>query len=294
MSLLEQTTFRDGIAMAGIIQFPEKTVEIYGEIHGNENKFCNELIQKDLLLDYEVLCEHSTLFCTVKKNQHGLFKDAKGSEYIFYKLATGKGRKPICFDTRLENGLPSAFDEMAFLDFFTQMETMKMTAKSLTELSTITSKFIEIIGILSTAEAAFRTLYKSEYDHLMRSIDIQLKILIKSMKRGVRFINGTGFFLDHVSNKIILCKVGYALAINVRKLCSAFVDLNIFLLIAKSTHSKIVVFTGASHAYRLLTMALKKKSQILIEAPRKLCKDLEFSPKGDCMLELAFLDKLNL
>lgn len=84
MSLFEKTANHHGIVIAGIVKLPAKTVEIYGEIHGQKNDFCEEIIKKNLLHSYTVLCEHSSLLCDIKKSEYRLFENiATGSEYNY-------------------------------------------------------------------------------------------------------------------------------------------------------------------------------------------------------------------
>jgi hypothetical protein len=72
-------------------------------------------------------------------------------------------------------------------------------------------------------------------------------------------------------------------------MCSAYVDINLFLLLAKSHAKKIVVFTGASHAYRLLTLVMKKKAEIILPLKDELLEFVELIPHGSLELEIKFL-----
>ena len=96
-----------------------------------------------------------------------------------------------------------------------------------------------------------------------------------------------------MENLQIILRIGFYLTGNIRKLCSAFVDINILILIGKETDvSRIVVFTGASHAYRLLTKIFKKRATVTISPSDELLPLLQLKPEGSLEKEADFLIKL--
>ena len=285
-TLLENTIDKTGIQIAGIINLPNKIVEVYGEIHGEKNPFCEEIIAKKLTSDYTVFCEHSTLLCYVKEDEHHLFKAVTGSEYVFFNKATEN--IPICFDNRLENGLPSAIEETGIRTFFSS------DSKSFTisYFRIVIVRLDEIINILAQSSPIFKMFYNDEYNEIMSYINRQFDLIVKSADRGVKFIKGKNFFIENTDNLQIIMRIGMCLIDNIKKLCSMFVDVNLFLVVAKSSAKKIVVFTGASHAYRLLKIMLSSRSDILIDISKELLPFVQATPIGSPDRELQFLKLL--
>ena len=119
-TLIEKTGTASGVPIAGIITLPNNlTVEVYGEIHGQDNAFCETLISRNLLTpSNRVLCEHSTVFCYANEHDYDLIQTVTGSEYIFFNLMKEGKNKPICFDNRIENGLSSAIEEKSISSLF--------------------------------------------------------------------------------------------------------------------------------------------------------------------------------
>ena len=292
-TLLEKTKHHEGIAIAGIVNLPgEKVVEIYGEVHTQPNPFCVELIEKNLLSAYEVLCEHSTVFCHVKEDQHKLFETATGSEYVFYKLMTESENKPICFDNRLENNMPSSVEEMGLVKIFSDLEFAPVTESEYKVLEVVIPRLGELLDLVIEMKPVFSRVYSEQYENIQKSILVQFFILRESVNRGIEFINGVGDFIPDRNNKQIISRVGTSLVKNIRKLYSAFVDFTILKLIGKSQSKKIVVFTGASHAYRLLEIMLKKKSTTLIPPNEDILPQLLFVPEGSLEREIQFVKML--
>lgn len=287
MSLHEQTTTTSGVEIFGIVKLPEeKVVEIVGEVHGADNKFCEQLIAKDLLGPYEVFCEHATSLCRLNPEEHDLFKSVTGSEYIFYNLMKEGKKTPVCFDNRIDSNLPSMIEESAMIRFF---ETETFEKDLFSTLRVIVVRLNEIIQRLGEMQPMFKAFYKDQFQDFMQCISIQFSILIKSMSRGEKFMKGKSFFLPEIPNYTIICRVSSALCMNIRKLCSAYVDINLFVLMSKSKAKKIVVFTGASHAHRLLTIVLKKKAEIVVPLKPELEDAVSFVPEGSLERELQFL-----
>jgi hypothetical protein len=286
MWLHEQTNTSSGVEILGIVKLPEgKVVEIVGEVHGADNKFCEQLIDKDLLEPYEVFCEHATSLCRLNPEEHDLFKSVTGSEYIFYNLMKEGKKKPVCFDNRIDSNLPSMLEESAMIQFF-ERETFE---NDFFTLRVIVVRLNEIIQKLGEMQPMFRAFYKDQFQVFMQCISTQFSILIKSMSRGEKFMKEKGFFLPGLPNYAVVCHVGSALCTNIKKLCSAYVDINLFVQLGRSGAKKIVVFTGASHAYRLLTIVLKKKAEIVIPLKPELEDAVKFVPEGSIERELQFL-----
>lgn len=290
MSLLKQVGNTSGVEMFGVVTFPDgKTIEIVGEVHGEENKFCEELIAKGLLQSYEVFCEHATVLCRLNPEEHDRFKASTGSEYIFYNLMKD-GQKPICFDNRIESGLPSRIEENALVQFF---QKGKFDDKeSLSTFRVILSRLTELYEMLLQMKPIFSAFYNEQYEIFINCITVQYNILLKSLSKGASFLKGKGFFIPKVPNSSVISRVGVVLCSNIMKLCSAFVDVHLFRLLAKSSAKKIVVFCGASHAFRLLTIVLAKRSEIMIDVNDRISDKVKFIPEGTFTREVQFLQAL--
>jgi hypothetical protein len=292
-TLIDKAQTQSGVEIAGIINLPNDTIiEVYGEIHGQDNAFCKKLITNHILLpSLRVLCEHATVLCHVNEHDYNLIETVTGSDYIFFNLMKEGVNKPICFDNRIENGLPSAIEEHAFVSFF---EDETFSRDKLAELRLILVRLNQIKNKLDEANRVFIKVFEKEYLSIMSTINTQFEILNKSVQRGLRFINGKNFFLDGIANHLIVLRVGFYLTNNISKLCSAFVDINTLILIGKQPdHSHIVVFTGASHAYRLLTKIFKKHATLTISPSNDLLPSLHFTPEGMPDKEADFLEKLS-
>ena len=279
-SLYERTTNREGhenLFIAGLIELPKtgQTVEIYGEEHSSKsNKFYEEVIEEDLLKDYVVMCEHSTLLCDIQPDEYKLFEGiATGGEYILFNLTKKRAEgnkdlpKPICVDNRIESGLPTAIEEGLLRNFFSELlEKENLTENDLLEFSQAILRLTEIYTSVKKIKAVFNKVsyYKDKIEDFYTILEqqfSQLKIFLKDMD------------IDTACNFAIL------IVSNLKRICSAYVDLNILIQIGKIPDNKrIAVFTGAAHAYRLLTMFEKFKPTILVNPSEEILRLLEFKP----------------
>jgi hypothetical protein len=281
-SIYEKTKGRLGLVNAGIITLQNKTVEIYGEIiNKEENLFWEEVIQKNLLHKYFVIC-------TKMREESKM----KGSKYIFETLKKTEEINPPVFDGRLHYDLPCAIEEKAFLDYFEGMATKEMTNTLLIELKKILTRLSSTLTQLLTMEKTFREFYKDWYTSIIESAQLQHQIICKSVEKHTKendFINGLHFFKEGVANKQVLAELGIFLTKNIRRLCCAFDDFAFLIIIEESNASKIALFTQASRVHRFLTMIFKNRSKILCSTQEDV---LELTADGLFSEEIKFLKQL--
>jgi hypothetical protein len=276
MTLISRVTSVDGIACAGIAHLLDhKVVEIYGEIHGMSNEFCRQVVDGCHLHDYEVLCE-----ITPYRRSNACTHASTGIEYVFANLPCVPG--PLCFDLRRERGLPSCAEELRDLSFFKSMIPSAFDTQSLEYLEQFVDRTRIIYTQLSREHTWFSREFGCAYEQISSSIGDELSIVRTFIARGLLFIN-TGH------NRSVLCSVGNALTHNVQKLCAALVDLHVKSLILKSKSKKIVVFTGAAHAFRLVDILFRDTAAFIVEPNDELVIDLMFLSEGDYEHEKALL-----
>jgi hypothetical protein len=212
-------------------------VTIYGEIHNNiDNTFYESLD----LTDQTVFVEHSTKLCELKPHEHSLFKNAKGSEFIWYTRVVNK--QPVtCIDTRLEDGFLSAMQETALYEVDIH-DMVKVVTRLIKVALALKDKFSSIIdvytGIVDTIKR--QSVILLLLDNLLKNSDSKPEIVIdgKTMKPED--------ILSFTKNFLIM---------NIIKLASLSVDMNIINMIHRhneeSINSPISIFVGINHAIRL-------------------------------------------
>jgi hypothetical protein len=280
-TLFERAHTQSGVVIAGIVHLPnQKVVEIYGEIAGEENLFCETLVTQQLLAPYRVLCEYATVLCETTEKDYELV--VTGTEYIFFNLMQEGVTIPICFDNRIESGFPTSIEERYYLSFFEPDEVMTFTENKLAELYFILNQLYQVIVLLTNESVLFEKVFEEEYIQMMIVIATQFEILFKSAEKGNDFLNASDTFIEGIINSQIILDIGHNLASNIIKCCSAFVDIKILSLVKRETHDKIVIFCGASHAYRLLTNIniFKNWATMLVEPTKELVPLLVLEPKG--------------
>lgn len=285
MSLFDKVRDKSGIVVSAILKKGTKTVELFGEIHNdNENGFFEEILERNLLKDVCVLCEHATVLSHIRDVPFA--SSTKGSEYIFFNL---ENNEPICVDNRIEMGLLSAMEEKSLMNFFINqnfnIEYIKELKKLLLSLQPIIKRCIAINSL-------FSELYEEEFSNIIEAIVRQLNILIllSGRKDAVVFLNGTGDLKDDIQNGAIISRIGEFIIMNIRKIGSMLVDVNILRTIDDIQHDNIAVFVGAAHVVKLVrkipdaTYTIQPSAELV-----ELCLAEPLGIKSD---EIEFIQKL--
>ena len=280
MTLVDKVTTIEGISCAGIAHLLDhKVVEIYGEIHGMPNDFCRQVVDGGHLNDYEVLCE----ITSSRRANHATTNAQTGIEYVFDNLPRVPG--PVCFDVRPERRLPSCAQERRDLSFFRSMISNVFDSQSLVYIDQFVVRTQDVYIELGRYHTLLTREFGWAYEHIFRAIGDELSILRAFIACGLSLIN-TGH------NRSVLCSVGTALTQNVQKTCAALVDLHVKSLILQSKSKKIVVFTGAAHAFRLVDILFRDTALFIVEPNDELVIDLMFLSSGDYEHEKSLLYQL--
>ena len=199
------------------------------------------------------MCEHSTVLCYLHDSEHNLFRNATGSEYIYFNFMKN-GNKVICIDNRIEMGLLTSIDETLFIRFFESfISNPKFTEEYLKTVKNILIKTQKVIGNCMSLKDEYNILYDQEYTLLLDAIKRQWLILRMTLEKdSFPFLNKVGTLIDSQVNGVIISNVGLNMIKNIRKLGSLLVDINIFKKIIDSDKNDFVVFTGAAHVMRLI------------------------------------------
>ena len=271
----------DGIACAGVVHLGDKNVEIYGEIHGTPNAFCQRLVEGGLLDEYEVLCEATPAWCEgVRKRPHdGHHHPPTGLLYLVANLP----REPACVDIRAVHGLPSGLEERSFQQFFAEMSSSVWTADSLRSLEQLITRMRQTRSALHPHHKRLGIELGWTYERMDRAIERELRLLGAMIRRGVGFIE---------QHPAVLCRVGMALTRNVQKVCGALVDVHIKSLVEQSTSPRIAVFTGAAHAFRLVDVLFAETGRLVVEPSDEWAIDVMWLSSGDDEWEQTWMRRL--
>jgi hypothetical protein len=203
-----------------------------GNVVWIHNDIDNAFYETLKLSHQTVFVEHSTAYCELKPHEHALFKDATGSDWVWF-TRTLKKKQVTCIDTRLENGFLSAYEERAMRDMPVK-DLMEAVARVMRAASAIKENYAHIHDvyedIISTMKRQFLILAL-----LSSNTDTTVKVHDKTIKKDIVY-NATKNFL--ISNAV--------------KLAALSVDMNIIAALASHKDgSPVSIFVGINHALRV-------------------------------------------
>jgi len=243
------------------LQHVEIPVVIYGEVH---NRIDNHFYKKksfDEMRHTNIWVEHAMQYCALKPGEDVLFKNAKGSEWVWFHRVK-KGLPVTCIDNRMFLGLPNALMENV-LRFVAGLPTSMVpaidaaTRKMVQEghfedlYTTMTQIVKPILSILS--KLVKQKFGKNTYilERFSRKINKQYQEIMGMYERNEEpvylTVHGAPTTLFHLQFQHMVT--------NLLNISSIVVDLHIINLLKEYADSKpIAIFTGMNHAFRLADM----------------------------------------
>ena len=221
-------------------------VTIYGEVHSDiDNKFYKQLS----LTDQTVFVEHSTLLCELKPHEHALFKNAKGSEWIWYTRT--KSDIPVtCIDTRLEQGFLNSMEEaqMRSLNYADPM-LGAYVLRVLKAANKIKAEFEPIIDVYKDLNEAIKRQYK------IILIACKTEAIIMSNSKQSASISNRTLTVNKqtIPMDYLLQNIKNLLVTNLIKFASLSVDMHVIKTLKSST-TPSSCFMGINHALRIATI----------------------------------------
>ena len=252
---------------------------MYGEDHKNIDNSYYESISKSFKINDLILVEHSTNACEIKPEEERLFREhAKGSEWIFYTQKKLNNPNVICFDTRAEEGYLTAFQEQRLI---TLGDKLPMCTPP--EIREYIDSAMKMIQTFNSNSKKFQTTLPGYFEDSFEILESQLNVIMHLLR--LRKKQGAEF--PEVLLQV-LSGVGYTLALNLRRVSSVSVDIDLSNMISHLTsnipkNSNVYVFCGRNHVVRtslLLGLPLDNftREQIL-DAKLELDGDLESDAK---------------
>jgi len=253
-------------------------VTIYGECHNDiDNRFYEEYLEQNSTST--VWVEHSTVLDQLSPDDHHLFANAKGCDYIWFELKK-KNQDSICIDNRLVNGFLTARQEKA-LSKMNSDQFIVLVYHVIVKAMMISDDFAPI---------------KSEYDELMATLKLQINVFesVTESPLATYMIQGSTKTNTNVSvsKDTLLVNMRHNIADNVKKIASMSVDMNIIkMLSACSDCSKpIDIFVGLNHALRLAHI-LDYEITHLHPTMEKYLPGASMKPIGNIQIEKSILEQ---
>ena len=210
-------------------------ITIFGEIHNQViQSFYEELDMKGKSL----WVEHSTVFCSLQKEEHALFEKAKGGEWVWFTQHL-QGKPVRCVDIRIELGLLSSIEEHRMRMVIEQMgESDEMVHQVVAYVIKVTMKTVSTITSLKKMLAPIMSDLKPILSNLRIRMD---SILQKVQVRAFTNKNVQALYEESVEVHDDIVRLGS-------------ITLDAYLMHLFNDHDEkkpIYLFAGMNHAFRL-------------------------------------------
>ena len=225
-------------------------IRMYGEEHNNIDNQVYEALDLQGIL----MVEHSTLLCHVKPEEIPLFKNAKGSEWVFFTQKMAGNQNIVCFDTRLAHGYLTVTAER-------MLHTLadKLPEGNIEDIKGFLDPVLRTVQQLNSNKDTF-DIVEGYIELCLDTLQMQLKAITNLLRiRKSRGVDTVFTAKDHpllagIPLRDLLIGIAHTVADNLKRVCSVSVDMGLIRAIhgyASEQQPLVHVFAGKNHIVRV-------------------------------------------